>query len=158
MYPDACKSPRAMGKSNAVPSLRTCAGARFTVIRLSGNGNPLFTMAALTRSRLSRMDASGSPTVVKVGRPLARSTSTSIIQASTPSKVLLSTLASTALPFHRFPDPTPVPQGGGIGKLFLYVLRHYADSKKSPCRCQPPYQRFSGQRHDLEGLICNTTC
>src|SRR5262249_5047752 len=37
----------------------------------------------------------------KVGKPLARSTSTSIIQASTPSKVLLSTLASTAVPFLR---------------------------------------------------------
>src|SRR5262249_35076181 len=65
---------------------------------------------ALTRSRLSRMDASGNPTVVKVGRPLARSTSTSIIQASTPSKVLLSTLASTAVPFFRLPAPYPLQE------------------------------------------------
>src|SRR5262245_57243512 len=89
-----------MGKSNAVPSLHTCAGVRCTVMRLSGNGNPLLAMAALTRSRLSRMEASGSPTVVKVGNPLARSTSTSISQASTPSKVLFNTLAGTAGPCH----------------------------------------------------------
>ena len=150
MYPEACKRPRAMGKSNAVPSLRTCAGARFTVMRLSGNGKPLFAMAALTRSRLSRMDASGNPTVVKVGSPLARSTSTSIIQASTPSKVLLSTLASTAVPFSRLPDPHPLP-AEREGHLFLYGLRHCADSRKSSCRCQAHFQRFQGHGHDVAG-------
>src|SRR5947208_7842036 len=119
-------------------------------MRLSGNGNPLFAMAALTRSRLSRIDTSGNPTVVKVGRPLARSTSTSIIQASTPSKVLLSTLASTAVPFYRLPHPNPLPKGEGR-ELFLHVLTYCADSKKSPCRCQARFQRFQGQGHDLAG-------
>src|ERR1043166_3138292 len=96
------------------------------------------------------MDASGNPTVVKVGNPLARSTSTSIIQASTPSKVLLSTLASTAVPFSRLPDPHPLLKREGRA-LFLHVLRHCADSKKSPCMCQAHCQRFQGQGHDLAG-------
>src|SRR5437762_5339333 len=132
MYPDACNSPRAIGKSNAVPSLRRCAGARFTVIRLSGNGNPLFAIAALTRSRLSRMDTSGNPTVVKVGSPLARSTSTSIIQASTPSKVLLSTLASTAVPFSRLPAPHPLPEGRGA--VQLAPLRRRSRGERAPVK------------------------
>ena len=32
--------PMAIGRSNAVPSLRTSAGARFTVMRLGGTLNP----------------------------------------------------------------------------------------------------------------------
>jgi hypothetical protein len=35
--PDAARMPRAMGRSKPAPSLRTPAGARFTVMRFKGN-------------------------------------------------------------------------------------------------------------------------
>lgn len=61
----------AIGKSNAGPSFRWSAGARFTVRREIGMVNPLLTMAALTRSRLSLTDASGSPIISSAGIPVA---------------------------------------------------------------------------------------
>jgi len=64
-WPDVARRPSAIGKSNDDPALRTSAGARFTVMRCGGNGNPEFLIAARTRSRLSRTVASGSPTIVK---------------------------------------------------------------------------------------------
>ena len=67
--PVAARMPSAMGRSNEVPSFRTSAGARFTVIRSDGNANPALRMAVRTRSRLSRTAESGSPTVVKAGKP-----------------------------------------------------------------------------------------
>ena len=60
----------------AGPALRTPPGARFAVSRCSGNSSPEFSSAARTRSRDSRTAASGSPTIVKAGRPRRTSTST----------------------------------------------------------------------------------
>ena len=74
-WPDVASNPRAIGRSNDDPALRTSAGARLTVIRCGGNSKPEFLIAERTRSRLSRTVASGSPTIVKCGRPNETSTS-----------------------------------------------------------------------------------
>jgi len=55
--------PMAIGRSNCDPSFFMSAGARFTVIFLFGNLNPEFLIAALTLSRLSLTELSGSPTI-----------------------------------------------------------------------------------------------
>ena len=65
-----------MGRSYSVPSLRTRAGARFTVMRLTGNLAPQFFTAARTRSRDSLTAASGRPTMSKAGSPPERKHST----------------------------------------------------------------------------------
>jgi hypothetical protein len=93
--PVAARIPRAIGKSNEAPSFRRSAGARFTVIRSDGNGNPALRIAVRTRSRLSRTAESGSPTVVKAGRPGATSTSTRTSAASTPTRAADKIRAST---------------------------------------------------------------
>ena len=69
-------SARAIARSNPVPSLGTSAGARLTVTRRAGNSKPALRTAARTRSRASWMARSVSPTMVKLGSPLATSTST----------------------------------------------------------------------------------
>ena len=67
--PLAARTPRAIGRSNDEPALRTSAGARFTVTRCGGNSKPEFRMALRTRSRLSRTLGSGRPTIVNDGKP-----------------------------------------------------------------------------------------
>ena len=74
--PRAERIPTSMGKSYTVPAFFLSAGARFTVMRLTGKEKPLFFMAALTRSRASFTAASGRPTISKPGRPLEIYTST----------------------------------------------------------------------------------
>jgi hypothetical protein len=64
--------------------LRRSAGARLAVIRVCGNSNPEFWIAARTRSRDSRTAASGSPTTANEGSPELTSTSTVTSRASTP--------------------------------------------------------------------------
>ena len=59
-----------MGRSKWVPDFFRLAGARFTVIRLTGKFIPLLLTAARTRSRASFTAASGSPTISKPGMPL----------------------------------------------------------------------------------------
>ena len=54
--------PSAIGKSKRPPSLGKSAGARLTVIFLSGKAKPLFTMALRTLSRDSFTEVSGNPT------------------------------------------------------------------------------------------------
>ena len=61
--------PSRMGRSYTVPSFRRRAGARFTVMRLTGNWTPQFFTAARTRSRASFTAASGRPTTSKAGSP-----------------------------------------------------------------------------------------
>ena len=61
-----------MGRSYTVPIFFSPAGARFTVIRLTGNLAPQFFAAARTRSRASRTAVSGSPTMSMAGRPPER--------------------------------------------------------------------------------------
>lgn len=68
------------------------AGARLTVILLlAGNSRPVFWMAERTRSRASLTSVSARPTSVKLGRPLARWTSTQTGRASSPNKARLCT-------------------------------------------------------------------
>jgi len=73
---EAAKMPTAMGRSKAEPSLRKCAGARFTVTRRRGHSKPALRMAAMTRSLLSRTVLSGNPTTVNDGNWRSVSTST----------------------------------------------------------------------------------
>ena len=70
--PPAESSPTKMGRSYTVPAFFWPAGARFTVIRLTGNLAPQFFTAARTRSRASRTAASGRPTMSKAGSPPER--------------------------------------------------------------------------------------
>src|SRR5262252_11230343 len=93
--PMAARMPSAMGRSKEAPSLRTSAGARFTVMRSEGKGKPALRMAVRTRSRLSRTAESGSPTVVNAGSPAVTSTSTRTSTPSTPSSAADSMRAST---------------------------------------------------------------
>jgi hypothetical protein len=73
-----------MGRSSAAPVLRISAGARFTVMRWSGNGRPAAAIAARTRAALSRTAASGSPTTSTRGSCELMRTSTSTAMPSTP--------------------------------------------------------------------------
>ena len=70
--PEAARIPTKMGRSYKVPAFFCPAGARLTVIRLTGKRAPQFFTAARTRSRASRTAASGSPTISKAGRPPER--------------------------------------------------------------------------------------
>ncbi len=83
-----------MGRSKEAPSFFLPAGARFTVIFLDGRVKPVFPMADWTRSRDSLTALSGRPTMVKEGRPFARSTSTSTWNASIPMSPTLLVHAS----------------------------------------------------------------
>ena len=74
--PPATSSGDRDGRSKPGPILRRSAGARFTVMRRSGNSKPGFTSAARTRSRASRTALSASPTTVNAGRPWRMSAST----------------------------------------------------------------------------------
>jgi hypothetical protein len=74
--PAAVRMPTAMGTSKAAPSFFRSAGARFTMMRLSGYLNPLFSMAPRMRTRPSFTPASGRPTMWQPGSPEATSTST----------------------------------------------------------------------------------
>ena len=76
LWPVAQSKARAIGRSNAGPSLRTSAGARLTVMRREGNSKRELTIAVRTRSRLSCTAASGSPTMVKAGAAATTSAST----------------------------------------------------------------------------------
>ncbi|MPN40225.1 hypothetical protein SDC9_187761 [bioreactor metagenome] len=67
--PMHAKIPAAIGKSNKAPSFFISAGARLTVILLTGNVNPEFVIAVLTRSLDSLTAESGSPTISKTGKP-----------------------------------------------------------------------------------------
>lgn len=71
--PPAHRMPTRMGRSYSVPIFLTWAGARLTVMRLTGKVKPQFLMAARTRSLASLTAASGRPTTLKAGRPPDRS-------------------------------------------------------------------------------------
>ena len=94
--PAAASTPQAMARSKPGPALRRAAGARLTVRRFSGNSKPEFSTAARTRSRASRTARSASPTIVKLGRPARRSTSTVTRRGSSPSIAKVVTRASMA--------------------------------------------------------------
>ncbi len=83
----AASTPRAMGRSSPAPSFFRSAGARFTVMWVSGNRKSEFFTAAFTRSRASFTAVSGSPTISKAGMPLVTSTSTVTISPLIPRVV-----------------------------------------------------------------------
>ena len=62
-------SPAAIARSKWLPVFLTWAGARLIVTRFRGNDRSEFLMADRILSRLSWMDASQSPTIVKLGIP-----------------------------------------------------------------------------------------
>ena len=94
MWPAAARMPSAIGRSKRPDSLGRSAGARLTVMRLlCGKGKPLCGSAARTRSRDSLTSVSASPTSVKLGRPLARCTSTVTAWACSASSARLWTTA-----------------------------------------------------------------
>ena len=74
--------------------MRSDAGARLTVTRLSGNSKPELRIATRTRSRASRTARSPNPTMVKFGRPARTSISTATRRGSRPSMVKVVTRAS----------------------------------------------------------------
>ena len=92
--PDATRMPMAMATSYAAPRLRRSAGARLTVMRLSGYSKPEFRRAPRTRSRASDSAASGSPTMWHTGSPGATSTSTWTIDPWRPSMTAVTSVAS----------------------------------------------------------------
>ena len=92
----ATRTPTAMARSSPAPLLRTPDGARLTVMRVIGQGSPLDSSAARTRSRASRQASSGRPTTLNAGRPLATWTSTETGRPSAPSNVADGTMASIA--------------------------------------------------------------
>src|SRR5262245_35640759 len=114
-HPVAARMPRAIGRSKEAPSLRTSAGARFTVIRSWGKAKPALRIAVRTRSRLSRTAESGRPTVMNAGKPGDTSTSTRTSAASTPSRAAESTRASTGkfLARPRRPSMCRIPYSQG---------------------------------------------
>jgi hypothetical protein len=83
----------AIGTSNNASCFFISTGARFIVINLSGSLSPQFFSAALTRSLLSFIALSGSPTIKKFTSPNDKSASTSIKWASIPTVVAAKTLA-----------------------------------------------------------------
>ena len=86
--------PSAIGRSKRPLSFGSSAGARLTVMRRAGNSNRQFTNAARTRSFASPTSVSGKPTMVKLGKPLARWTSTVTGGASGPASARLFRTAS----------------------------------------------------------------
>src|SRR6185437_15329903 len=86
-WPVATSTPTATARSRPAPPFRMPEGARLTVTRRSGHGSPLDSRAARTRSRDSRTAASGSPTMVKPGRPFDTWTSTAIGRPTVPIRV-----------------------------------------------------------------------
>ena len=87
-----------------VPSFFSAAGARFTVIRLTGNFRPQAFTAARTRSRDSRTAASGSPTTSKAGSPPERAHSTTTPYPAIPLRPrerMLTTMLVTSLYYHN---------------------------------------------------------
>jgi hypothetical protein len=124
--PDAARMPSAIGRSKRPDSLGRSAGARLTVTRLlCGKAKPLSDSAARTRSRDSRTSVSTRPTSVKLGRPLARCTSTRTAGASSPSRARLMTRARVMV-------------GVSVGCLALSRSRSRGhEAAQAPILCTP---------------------
>ena len=90
----AATIPTAIGRSKLGPSFLISAGARLIVVRSRGQRKPLFEIAVVTRSLLSRTAASGRPTTMTTGLPEPVLTSTSTWMASTPCSAAENTRVS----------------------------------------------------------------
>ncbi|MCY1536379.1 hypothetical protein D9M68_718350 [compost metagenome] len=138
IWPLAARMPSAIGRSKRPESLGRSAGARFTVMRLlDGNSSPALAMAERTRSRASFTSVSARPTNVKLGRPLARWTSTCTGRASRPSRARLRTKDRLIAIHSLFRCVFFVVPGAG--RLFVWALVWCA-----PGRCG--HARWGGWR------------
>ena len=79
---ESTKMANAIGKSRLVPFFINSAGARLMVTFLSGKEKPELTRAERTRSLASLMVLLAMPTMLKAGRPLFISPSTSTSEPS----------------------------------------------------------------------------
>ena len=77
--------PSRIARSCMVPIFFTSAGARFTVIRRAGRAMDKLDRAERIRSRLSRTEVSGRPTISICGLPRFMLTSTSTEKAFSPN-------------------------------------------------------------------------
>ena len=102
--------PSRIGRSYSVPDFFVLAGARFSVMRLTGNLNPLFLIAARTRSLASLTAASGSPTMSNAGSPLEIKHSTDTGYPLMPLNPMESKREITAVtPFSILTDEKRIP-------------------------------------------------
>src|SRR5690348_1100654 len=83
-----------MGRSKWLPSFKTSAGDKLTVMRRAGNARPRAVKAARTRSRDSATALSGKPTMLKAGRPETIVTWVSTSTTSTPWNATVRTRAT----------------------------------------------------------------
>ena len=81
-------------------------------MRFGGHFSLLDTMAARTRSRASRHEASGKPTMVNPGNPSAAWTSTDTGWPHTPTRVAERTVASIAASVARGAEAAVNSAGG----------------------------------------------
>jgi len=122
--PVAARIPIAIGRSNRPDSLGRSAGARLTVMRRDGKSKRQFCSAARTRSRASLTSASGRPTRVNEGRPLARWTSTVTSGENIPDSARLRTTARVIVHQRRIgSDSTGLDPGGDMADPTLWCTK-----------------------------------
>ncbi len=134
-WPLAARTPAAMARSKPGPALRSDAGARLTVTRRAGNSKPELRIAAWTRSRASRTARSPRPTIVNVGSPARRSTSTVTRRGSMPAMAKVVTRASTVATLGRGSlrrNRASVPDLRQITHAFARRAKA-AQSRRDPC-------------------------
>ena len=95
---EASSTAKSTGKSYTGPVFLISAGARFTVMRLTGHEKPLFFSALRTRSFASLTALSGKPTISKAGSPPEISASTVTRNPSSAKLPQLVTCAYIAWP------------------------------------------------------------
>src|SRR5699024_1093134 len=112
----APRQATATARSKADPALGSEAGERLTVRRRASQGRPQEVTAARTRSRASDSDASGRPTRMKAGSPLAACASTWTRCPSTPTSAtdhVRASPTSAHRPQVLHESGTPVPAQDG---------------------------------------------
>ncbi len=98
MIPATISTPTAIARSSPEPVFRPSHGARLMVIRWFGQSCPELARAARARSRASRIDSSGRPTMCRPGSPLPRCTSTWTAWPRAPRSIADGTEANIAPP------------------------------------------------------------
>ena len=92
----AARTAREIGRSKPEPSLRSAAGARFTVIRrFSGHSSAADRTPLRTRCFASWHARSAMPTIANPGTPSCRCASTSTLRGSRPTSAWVTARAST---------------------------------------------------------------
>ena len=108
MNPATTRTPTAIARSSPDPVLRPSHGARLIVIRWLGQSKPELASAARARSRASRIDSSGRPTMCRPGSPLPRCTSTWTAWPRAPRA--LQTERKRTSPLHGYAARVEAPQ------------------------------------------------